>query len=235
MSLTIFIPAFNEEQNLRFAVENAIKAVNKSKIVNYEILILNAFSTDKTGEIADKLVLEDSKIKVIHRKRWYGLGTNYMKGIEHSTMDYFVMFPGDNENSWVSLADSLKKIGQADMIIPYTVNVEARSMFRRIISKSYVLIMNFFFNLKLKYYNGNVVYNTSILKKISIKSEGFAYSSEIIIKSIKSGYSYIEFGIKIHPTQKTAIFNFKNIISVIKSFIILFFEVNVTRKFELKK
>ena len=85
VKLSVVIPAYNEEQNLEMAINNALKAVNTSEN-DYEIIILNAFSSDKTGEIADRLALKNRKIKVIDRKKWYGLGANYMEGVKHSSM-----------------------------------------------------------------------------------------------------------------------------------------------------
>ncbi len=229
-TITIFVPAFNEGKNLRHAVDGALNALKKVNPADSEILILNACSSDNTGEIADELAREVSNIKVIHRKSWFGLGANYMEGVKHASMEYFVMFPGDNENSSDSLAEALDRVGEADIIIPYTVNTEARPPHRRIISKCFVMLLNFLFNLRLKYYNGNAVYKTDILKTLHINSQDFAYNAEILTRLIKSGFSYTEIGIKITPTNKTAIFNIRNITGVIKSIIFLFFDVRVVNR-----
>ncbi len=66
-TITIFIPAFNEEKNIEGAVESALNVV-KTRSADYEIIILDAFSSDKTGETADRLASENKNIRVIHRK-----------------------------------------------------------------------------------------------------------------------------------------------------------------------
>lgn len=223
-TITIFIPAYNEEKNLEEAVNCTFRALG-DKFVDFEVIILNAFSTDGTGRIADRIASENKKIKVIHKKQWSGLGTNYMQAVSQSRMEYFVMFPGDNENSWESLSDTFDKIGTADIIIPYTINTEVRSLHRRIISRSFVIFLNVLFGLKLKYYNGNAIYRTDDLKKLTVRSKDFAYNAEILIKLIRSGHSYVETGINIKPTLNTAIFSILNIIGVIKTIFLLFYDV----------
>ena len=229
-TVTIFIPAFNEEKNIEGAVESALNVV-KTRSADYEIIILDAFSSDKTGEIADRLASENKNIRVIHRKKWLGLGANYMEGARQASMDYFVLFPGDNEISGVSLSESLALLSETDIIIPYTMNTEVRAPHRRIISKAFVILLNTLFNLKLRYYNGNAVYKTKVLKNLTINSQDFAYNAEILIKLIKSGHSYLETGMKIKPiTNKTALFNIRNIFGVIKTISLLFYDVNIKNR-----
>jgi dolichol-phosphate mannosyltransferase len=229
-TVTIFIPAFNEEKNIEGAVESALNVV-KTRSADYEIIILDAFSSDKTGEIADRLASENKNIRVIHRKKWLGLGANYMEGARQASMDYFVLFPGDNEISGDSLSESLALLSETDIIIPYTMNTEVRAPHRRIISKAFVILLNTLFNLKLRYYNGNAVYKTKVLKNLTINSQDFAYNAEILIKLIKSGHSYLETGMKIKPiTNKTALFNIRNIFGVIKTISLLFYDVNIKNR-----
>jgi len=229
MSITVFIPAFNEEKNLANATRGALNAL-EGYGDDYEIIILNACSSDNTGKVAEELAAANPKIRVIQQTQWAGLGTNYMAGVKAARMDYFVMFPGDNENSWQSLAQAIALAGKTDIIISYTTNMEVRAWHRRVISDSFVWLLNHLFMLNLRYYNGNAVYPTRLLKRLEVKSQDFAYNAEILIKLIKSGCSYTEFGIQIKPTNKTAIFNIKNIIGVIRTIALLFYDVRIRHR-----
>ncbi|MFA6023151.1 MAG: glycosyltransferase family 2 protein [Candidatus Pacearchaeota archaeon] len=233
-TLTIVIPAYNEEKNIKDAVETVVSIVH-DKFRDYEILIFNDCSKDKTGEIVDRLASKNNKIKVIHNPINKGLGYNYQAGMKMASKEYFTFFPGDNENSKEGFERALNKIGEADIIIPYTTNLEVRQLHRNIISSAYVWFMNFLFGLKLKYYNGNMVYRTKILKDINVTTYGFAYSAEILVKLIKKGYSYEEVGVTIKPTKKTSIFRLKNIISVFKTIIQLFYDVRIKGLFNGNK
>ena len=228
--LTIFIPAYNEENNIEGAVLSVIKAMQQTSL-EYEILLLNAFSSDRTGRIADRIAQKDPRIRVIHRQRWYGLGANYMEGVSQAKGEYFILFPGDNEIRGESLNRILTCLGKTDIVIPYTENPEVRAIHRRLISKAFVMLLNVLFHLNLKYYNGNALHKTTLLRRISVRSEDFAYSAEILIKLIRSGYRYREIGMTIKPiTNQTAIFNFRNIVGVMKTITRLFYEVRINGK-----
>ncbi|GAB1353531.1 hypothetical protein MASR1M12_22670 [Erysipelotrichia bacterium] len=229
MTVTVYIPAYNEEKNLENAVAGALDAV-KSHADDYEIIILDACSSDRTAEIAKKVAENHSNIRVIHPGRWAGMGANFMVAARQAKMEYFVMFPGDNENSSESLAHAIALAGKADVITSYTLNSEVRSLHRRMISSAFVAVMNSLFGLKLKYYNGNAVYKTRDLKKLEVKSEDFAYNAEILVKLIKSGHSYYEHGTLIKPTTKTAIFGINNIFGVLMTVCSLFYDVRIKNR-----
>ncbi len=229
-TITVFVPAYNEEENLADAVRNAVDAV-KDDFKEYEIMIVNANSSDRTGEIADSLARNNRKIRVIHNKSYFGLGENYMNAVRESRMQYFTMLPGDNENSPIYFRKALQEAGKAEIIATHTLNKRDRSVHRRILSEAYFRFLNFIFELNLKYYNGNAVYKTAILKKLKLMSGGFEYNSEILIRLIKAGYSYEEFGIKIRPTHKTSIFRIKNVVSILKTILLLFFDIRIRKNF----
>lgn len=225
-SITFVVPAYNEEKNLKNTVENIQKSV-LTGCDDYEIIIINDYSKDKTGAIAEELALKNPSVKVIHNKINMGLGYNYKKGVELATKKYTVMIPGDDETPLITISDIINEIGKADIIIPYPINQEVRKLIRRIISKLFTLIFNFLSGLKLKYYNGSVVHKNSIIKKHLPKTTGFAYQSEILINLLKEGYTYKEVGVKIKPTSKTSAFKPKNIASVLKSIIELFWQFKI--------
>ena len=72
-SISIIIPAYNEEKNLADAVKT-INAAVKSVFKDYELLILDDGSSDGTGVIADNLAKKNAKIRVIHFSRNRGFG-----------------------------------------------------------------------------------------------------------------------------------------------------------------
>lgn len=236
-SITVLVPAYNEEKNLEAAVKTTNKIV-KSMFKDYEIIIFDDGSKDRTGEIADALAKRDSKIRVIHNKKNMGLGYNYKQGIKLAQKNYFVMIPGDNE----ILADSVKSVlshtGKADIIIPFTANKKARPLYRRVISSTFTNMLNLLFGLRLKYYLGIVIHKTELVKKIKIKSPRHAYQAEILIKLIKSRHSYKEVPMYIRGVKRSKTFGLKNItralttitklnmVGALTTIIRLFFEIN---------
>ena len=225
--VSIIVPALNEELNLRGAVDNIIKEL---KGINYEILIFNDGSTDRTGNIAEEISILDSRIKVIHHKTPQNLGSCFREGVELATGEYAIMIPGDDEVDSQTIHNLFSEIGRADIITTYTVNTNIRSIKRRFISFVYTALINGLFNLRLKYFNGPSLIKVDLLRKLPPISQGFAYMSEILVRLIKSGYSYreTEMFIKLLPGRKSRAFglnNFKQIyLAIVRLFIDVYFK-----------
>jgi len=224
-SLTIIIPAYDEEKNLEAAVKSVVEVV-ELRFSDYEILIFDDASHDKTGEIADYLAEKNPLVEVIHNEKNMNLGYNYRKGVELAQKKFILMVPGDNEIAKQTIADVLDCAGQADIIIPYTINPEIRSFFRRFLSQSYTGLINFLFGLNLRYYNGIVLHRAEILKKYKIRTNSFTYQTEILVNLVKRGVSFKEIPMTILSSKKkSAALRWKNIKTVILGIIKLFFQV----------
>ena len=70
--VSVLIPARNEEKN----IERCLNSLRNQIYKNYEILVLNDNSTDKTGSILERIAAEDGRVKVFNGRPlpddWYG-------------------------------------------------------------------------------------------------------------------------------------------------------------------
>ena len=94
ISLSIFFPTYNEELNIEESVNKAEHVVRELTDM-YEIIIVNDGSTDRTGEIADKLSLINKKVKVIHHSVNQGYGSAVWSGIQAAQYDYIFFTDAD--------------------------------------------------------------------------------------------------------------------------------------------
>ncbi|OGP23992.1 MAG: hypothetical protein A2X99_08405 [Deltaproteobacteria bacterium GWB2_55_19] len=232
-SITVIVPCLNEEGNLRETIEAIKAALSSSKrFSDYEILIFNDFSTDGTGALAEEIKKKEKGVKVIHNPRNMGFGYNYSEGVRRAAMDYIIMVPGDNEIPAEAITRVISRAGEADCIIPYTANTEVRALSRRVISRVFVIFINALFGLNVRYYNGTCLLKSSLLKKVPLKTWGFAYMAAILVRLLRSGSSFVEVGVDItaRATGKTKAFRIKNILSVANAILALFWEVRVTER-----
>jgi len=227
-TLTVIIPALNEEQNLSAAAGTVLEAIGQ-RFPDFELLIFDDGSTDRTGEIADMLAAGNDKIRVIHNPRNMGFGYNYLRGVQLSRMDYVAMFPGDNEIPQEAVRLTLDAVGSADIVVPYAVNPDVRSWSRRLVSKFFVILINGLFGLRLRYFNGPCVLRRTLLQSVPMKTHGFAYMASILVRLIRSGHTYVEVGIPLQPREhgRSKAFRLKNILSVLSTIAELFWDVRV--------
>lgn len=98
LSISIVAPARNEEKNIEKFVTITSKTLNKLTH-DWEIIITNDNSTDKTGEIVDFIVSKNKKIKVLTNVRRLGVTQSLWKAISVSRKDYIVFLPVDLESN----------------------------------------------------------------------------------------------------------------------------------------
>ncbi|MGH2075731.1 glycosyltransferase family 2 protein [Aerococcus urinaeequi] len=88
---TVIMPAYNVEQY----IERAIESVLNQTLTDWELIIVNDGSIDKSGDIADKYSKKDSRIRVIHQKN-KGSGYARQAGVDASKGEYICFVDPDD-------------------------------------------------------------------------------------------------------------------------------------------
>ena len=233
-SISVIIPALNEEKNLPATVRVVVDVVEKI-FEEYEIIIFNDGSTDRTAEVADKLAQGNKNIVVIHHSRPYCLGGVYKEGVRLAKMTYIILVSGKDDTTAESLNRIFSLRGKADIIISFVYKVvgEKRSLIRNLFSRFFVLVLNSIFRLKLRYYNHWVLHKRAIVNSFDIKTNSYAYQAEVLIKLIKSGYSYREVGVisKMKKGIRSKAFTFYNLFGVLVFLFRTLYEVYFKREY----
>lgn len=234
-SVSVLIPAFNEEKNLKNAFSTVNNAV-KGKFRDYEIIIFDDGSTDSTAAIADKLAKKNNKVVVVRGGRNRGLGYVYKAGARKAKYDYYAWFSASNDITLASFRNALSYVGKADIIILYPVNAKkVRTHFRRFVSDVFVLFLNLLFGFGLQYYNAAII-KTKVLNGENIRTNSFAFQAEILIRLLLKGHSYIEVPFyansqKGSKSRGSKLFRLRNILGILAT-IIMFFKIKIVRIFK---
>jgi glycosyltransferase involved in cell wall biosynthesis len=230
-SLTIVVACYNEEANLRSTYDNIVAAIRETSLDDYEVLIVDDGSRDRTGVIADEIAANDAKVQVVHHRPNQGFGSSMIRGIEMSRMTYLVVLPGDNEISLPSIKNIIRSVGRADIILPFTVNMELRTKWRRLVSRAFTMAMNTAFLCDVQYYNGPAVHRVDLLRWLGVDTSGFAFQSILVTKILRMGYSVYEVPMYLQAkaAYKSSAVRLRNVVSVLISFVGLFFEIYSNR------
>ncbi len=223
VSLTVLMPALNEAKNIEGAVHGVLGILKPLGITDFEILVLTCLDkngeNDGTVDIVRRMSATDPRVKSIHVDGYQRLGEKFRNGVLAASKEFVVMIPGDNENDPQSFIEIFSKIGQADMVLSYTVNPEVRPLHRRVISYVYTHGLNLLFGHKMKYYNGINVYRSADLRAALPKTDSFAYSAEIVLNLLRQKKSYVEVPVKVQgkagPSKALRWDNFKKVVQAI--------------------
>jgi len=225
-SISIIVPALNEEKHLRNTV-GVIAGAAKKRFIDYEIIIIDDGSTDETRNIAERLSKEDSHIKCLHNRRPACIGGVYKQGLKVASKEYIIRVNGKNDITVENLDKIFAYAGMADIVIPYQENFKERPLFRKAASLLFTFFLNFLCGLRLRYYNHYVLCRKALINSLLIRTDSYAFQAEVLIRLIKSGYSYIEVGVndKFEDDIKSKAFSLQNICGVALFFIQLPFYI----------
>jgi glycosyltransferase involved in cell wall biosynthesis len=226
-SLTIVVACYNEEDNLQSTYDNIVAAIRETSLDDHEVLIVDDGSRDRTGMIADEIASNDTKVQVIHHRPNQGFGASMSRGIEMSRMNYMIVLPGDNEISLPSIKSIMRSVGCADIVLPFTVNMELRPRSRRFVSRAFTLAMNTAFLCDVQYYNGPALHRLDLLRWIGVDTAGFAFQAVMVTKILRMGFSVCEVPMYIQAkaSYRSSAVRLRNVLSVAKNFVKLFYEI----------
>jgi glycosyltransferase involved in cell wall biosynthesis len=225
VDITLFVPCYNEEKNIVPTLET-IQAALREVSLSFEILVIDDCSKDNTAKVVEEYQASHPQLRLrLHRnKKNRGLGTNYIEGSFMGLGKYYMLVNGDNAEPKEALVALLQKAGQADMIIPYFGEYEARTIGRKIVSRTYTFITQTLSNTKVKYYNGPVLHLRYNVMRHHPDTHGFGYQAELITRLIDEGATYIDVLVPNTDRQGgvTSAFRPGNFLAVVHSFLQIF-------------
>jgi len=231
-SLSICVPAFNEENTLKEAVEDLISTLTLS-VNRLDIIIINDGSKDSTSDIAEQLGYLYPFVRVIHHDKNQGIGVCYRNALEKASGEYFSWYPADHENEADEFLKCLPYLTCNTIVMCHHRTFDRRFVMRRLISVLYTSILNSFFSLNLKYYNGLAVFPARVLKSFPLSSSGFGIFAETIIKSILSGCKIVELATPLRGRAggRSKAFTISSLSSLGKDLLVLLLQGKRTQRF----
>jgi len=198
--LSIFFPFWNEEKNIESVVKKAIP-VAKKLALDWEIIMVDDGSSDKTYQICKKLAEDDPKhLRIISHKPNRGYGAALREGFENAKYDLVVFNDGDGQFDFSESFKFIEKIKSADIVIGYRKKRRDHPM-RRILMQLLKVWDFIFFGFYFRDIDcGFKVFRKSAIEKISpLKSEGAMITTEIITKAKKAKLKIAEVDVSHYP------------------------------------
>jgi len=198
--LSVFFPAYNEEENIRGTVE---KALDFLPLVadTYEVIIVNDGSSDATGRVAGELESEHPAVRVITHDHNRGYGAAIKTGFASSRYAYVFFTDGDGQFDIQELAKFAELAPECDIVAGY--RIKRNDPFYRVMNaKAYNLLVRILFGLHLRDIDcAFKVIRKDVINAVDLKSESQFVSAEFLIKAKKMGYSIRETGAHHYPRQ----------------------------------
>ena len=225
-SISLVIPTYNNASTIKAQLNICEKIMNEL-CDNYEIIISNDASKDKTKEILEKNFAENPHFKIINQQKNLGISNNIKFLYRIASCDYIALFSIDG--AWnpqdISRLARFAYEKHADIVIGKRVKKEY-PLSRKIVSVFYNSLIFLLFGVKT-YDTGSIkIFKKKVFQKVKLISKSVFFEGEMIIKAQKKGYSIAYLPIDHYRTRKNlkSGVNRKLVLSSLRDLIILRFQ-----------
>lgn len=185
--ISIIVPAYNEEA----VIKAFIQTFREEAILdNYELVIVNDGSKDKTKEIVTALTKQYPQLRLVNHTVNQGLGAALRTGFREARGEYIITMDSDLTHPPYKVMEIVRALHTADVVIASRYvrggGMEGVPAWRVALSvvanRAFQLL---FFTRARDLTAGFKGYRASIIKGMPIKRTGFAVQLEIMVRLLK--------------------------------------------------
>jgi glycosyltransferase involved in cell wall biosynthesis len=184
----VIVPAYNEENFIGNVIDSVPSFVDR-------IFVVNDSSNDKTEEIINSKITQNSKVVLINRQARGGVGAAILSGHKRALaekMDVLAVMAGDGQMDPAFLMDFIKPIAEGK--VDYAKGNRLSSRVHRREMPTWRMFGNFLLTnltrIATGYYHisdpqdGYTAISADVLKKIDLDriEKGFAFENDILVK-----------------------------------------------------
>lgn len=203
MNLSIFFPAYNEEDNIALMVRDALKIAPQVSD-DFEIIVVDDGSSDRTAQVVREISKEFPQVRLVSHDKNKGYGAALKTGMESATKDYVFYCDSDNQFDVFELPRLVELIDGADLVIGYRLSRQDPWM-RIVMARVYNLLARLLFGLRVKDVDcGFKLFRRRILDQLplTLRSKGYLLETALLVKAQKAGLIIKEVGVRHRPRAR---------------------------------
>lgn len=201
-TLSVFLPAFNEEGNIESTVRNVLKVLKELRLRDFEVIVVDDGSADKTSEIVEKIRKDEFRVKLVRHDKNRGYGGVLKTGFRESKFPWVAFTDADGQFDFSEIKEFLKYTQDAELIIGFRKN-RADSFIRRVLTFGWKMIALLLLGINLKDYSCGF----KLIKKqvfdssLPLETEEKVTQIELLVKARNKGFRVKEIGVNHYPRK----------------------------------
>ncbi|MBU4214641.1 MAG: glycosyltransferase family 2 protein [Actinobacteria bacterium] len=207
--LSIFFPMWNEEAYAERAVDAARticrELVDEGAISDYELIVVDDASTDRTPEIADAMAAADPHVRVVHHEHNRKLGGSIKTGLAASTGDLVLYTDADLPWEMGELRRALRVLRtyEVDVVSAYRLDRTGEGPQRTIYSFFYNGLIQAMFGTRIRDINFSFkLFTRQVLDVVHPVSESSFIDAELVIRARNAGFQILQIGVDYFPRTR---------------------------------
>ncbi len=198
-TITAFFPAYNEQDNIARVIDRT-SAVLWQISQDYEIIIVDDGSTDRTPEIVARMSEYNPKIRLVRHETNRGYGAALASGFAAAKMEWIFFTDSDGQFDVAEIEKFLPFMPAYDLVIGYRIK-RADNTLRKFNSWAWkTLVINLFRLHGVRDIDcGFKIVRRQVFQKFRLQTTGAMISTELLVKAQKNGFKIAEVGVNHYP------------------------------------
>lgn len=193
-TLSLVLPAHNEEDNIEIVVRRAL-AVLPHVTAEFEILVVNDGSRDRTGVIIDRLARDDRRVIPIHHKVNRGYGGALKSGFKASRMEFVMFMDSDRQFDIADIRLLSPFVPLFDIVAGFRME-RSDPIHRRINAEVFNLAVRILFGVHLRDLDcAFKVFRGDLLRSLDLTTSGALINAEAQAKLRRQGATIVQIGV----------------------------------------
>ncbi len=193
-SISISIPAYNEETTIASVVSESLRVLERYTD-DFEVVVINDGSIDRTGLIVEELAQKDPHIRVFHHDRNLGFGQTIKEVWSYPQKEWVFFIPGDGQVPASELATLWPWHDRADFILGWR-KKRCDSWPRRIMALQYNALIRMVTSSRVHDIDSVALIRRALLRQMEFQSTSAFIHAECYLKACRLGARMAEVPVK---------------------------------------
>ena len=191
-SISVTLPAYNEEENIRPMVSEVVEVmarlVEDGQIEDYEVIVVNDGSRDNTAQVVDELSQQFPAVRPVDHEVNRGYGAAVYTGFTSARKDLVFLTDSDKQFDVSEVRSLLPLLDEADLVAGY--RAPRRDPFkRRLFGTGWTTLVTVLFGYTVRDVDcAFKLFRREIIESIDIESRGATFSAEFLVRAKRKGY-----------------------------------------------
>lgn len=186
-SLSVVIPAYNEEENIAWVVEDTMQTLPEY-FDDFEIIVVDDGSDDKTAMICDDLCKRYDRLRVIHKKN-SGFSRALRDGIDAARKVFIAYEPADGQFTVRDMRHCFEVMQENDMVLGYRGGRPDYTQWRMMMSHGYLMLLILLFGIRYMDVGWVTIWRADKVKTLDLSGTGGVFIlAETLVRSMRKGY-----------------------------------------------
>jgi dolichol-phosphate mannosyltransferase len=186
-SLSIIVPAYNEEGNLVRTILAAEAVLQEHVAEALEWIVVDDGSTDDTWSEVTRLALSTPDVIPLRHATNRGLGRAIWTGLAQATAEWCTWMPADGQLEPWSIVGMVRLAAESDLVLLLR-HEKDRALWRRFLSLVFCGLMRIMFGFDAHGFSGVYLIRRSLLQGVPIRASTAVQNCAVAIHCQRSGY-----------------------------------------------